>query len=136
VDLYQDATLQDLIRAALTNNYDVRIAAARLEQADAYLMQSRSQLFPQAGYEGVGARGKNSFLGNPTVAEGLTQSSFLGALNATWELDFGAASAALTSRPRANWPCRSQRAVVLAWRPGGEGITIMNDMGRRSPGVR
>ncbi len=114
--LYQDATLQDLIRAALTNNYDVRIAAARLEQADAYLMQSRSQLFPQAGYEGVGARGKNSFLGNPTVAEGLTQSSFLGALNATWELDFWGRIRRLNESARAQYlaSVEGQRAVVLA----------------------
>ena len=30
-EIYQDATLTALIRAALTNNYDLRIAIARVE---------------------------------------------------------------------------------------------------------
>ena len=33
--VYEDATLQALIREALTNNYDLRIAVARVEQARA-----------------------------------------------------------------------------------------------------
>ncbi len=33
--VYQDASLQALIREAFTNNYDLRIAAARVEQSRA-----------------------------------------------------------------------------------------------------
>src|SRR6266481_5869949 len=33
--VFHDEALQDLIRTALTNNYDVRIAVARIEQARA-----------------------------------------------------------------------------------------------------
>jgi len=45
-DVYQDATLPSLHPEALTNNYDLRIAATRVEQARAVAMQARSQLSP------------------------------------------------------------------------------------------
>jgi outer membrane protein TolC len=35
-DIYRDETLKALIFTALTNNYDVRIAATRVEQARAF----------------------------------------------------------------------------------------------------
>src|SRR5262245_35139268 len=44
--VYQDATLQALVREAFTNNYDLRIAFARVEQARALAMQARSQFVP------------------------------------------------------------------------------------------
>jgi len=40
-ELFHDEELQALIRSALTNNYDVRIAAARVEQARAILAENR-----------------------------------------------------------------------------------------------
>ena len=56
-ELFQDEALQALIRSALTNNYDVRIAAARVEQARAILAENRSGYFPQITYQGsVGDR--------------------------------------------------------------------------------
>src|SRR5678815_4311780 len=51
--IYQDETLQALIREAFTNNYDLRIAAARVEQARAIAMQARSQFVPGATYGGT-----------------------------------------------------------------------------------
>jgi outer membrane protein, multidrug efflux system len=45
--IYQDPTLQSLIREALENNLDVRIAAARIEQAHAILGSTRLQQLPQ-----------------------------------------------------------------------------------------
>jgi outer membrane protein, multidrug efflux system len=46
-DLYQDAKLQELIRTAMTGNADVRVAAARVEEARALLGSSRLGLLPQ-----------------------------------------------------------------------------------------
>src|SRR5262245_26990621 len=51
--IYQDQTLQALIREAFTNNYDLRIAATRVEQAQALAMQARSQFVPSASYGGT-----------------------------------------------------------------------------------
>ncbi len=54
--VFQDPELQNLIRTALDRNYDVRIAAARILQAQAQVGITRSQQFPQinasAGYTG------------------------------------------------------------------------------------
>ena len=86
-DVYNDDTLTALIRIALTNNYDLRIAVTRVEQARAITIQTRSQFFPQVAYEGEAARGKNSLLGTPVPTGRATANSFLGVFNASWEVD-------------------------------------------------
>ena len=45
-ELFQDKELQGLIRTALSNNYDVRIAATRVLQAQAQLGITRADQFP------------------------------------------------------------------------------------------
>lgn len=54
--VYQDEALQKLIRAAVAQNYDVRIGASRIMQAQAQVGIARSQSFPQVsgtlGYTG------------------------------------------------------------------------------------
>jgi multidrug efflux system outer membrane protein len=87
-EIFNDATLTNLIQLALTNNYDIRIATARVEQARALAEQARSQFFPQAGYDVNGYRGKNASGGSANAqGKGATTSSFEAALNATWEID-------------------------------------------------
>jgi outer membrane protein, multidrug efflux system len=44
--VYQDPVLQGLIKEALTNNYNVRIAAANIEEASATLGVTRANQFP------------------------------------------------------------------------------------------
>ncbi len=46
--VFQDETLQALIKEALANNYDMRIAAARVMEANANLGITRANQFPQA----------------------------------------------------------------------------------------
>ena len=62
--VYQDEFLQALVREAFTNNYDLRIAAARVEQARAIAMQARSQFVPSATYGGTVSRGRNELFGS------------------------------------------------------------------------
>ena len=45
-EVFQDPKLQDLIRTALQQNYDVRIAAARILEAQASLGITRADEFP------------------------------------------------------------------------------------------
>jgi outer membrane protein, multidrug efflux system len=45
-EVFQDPQLRDYIAEGLTNNYDVRIAAARVLEAEAALGLARSQYFP------------------------------------------------------------------------------------------
>ena len=47
--VYQDQTLQALLKEALTNNYDIRIAASRILQAQASLGVTRANQFPTVG---------------------------------------------------------------------------------------
>jgi multidrug efflux system outer membrane protein len=51
--VYQDEALQALLKEALTNNYDIRIAASRIMQAQASLGVTRANQFPTLG--GVGS---------------------------------------------------------------------------------
>src|SRR5215831_11715392 len=51
-DVYRDETLKSLIHIALTNNYDVRIAATRVEQARELSAQARAQFLPSINYQG------------------------------------------------------------------------------------
>jgi multidrug efflux system outer membrane protein len=50
--MFHDEKLQDLIRAALVYNYDLRDAVTRVEQARANLGITRSNQFPQFGAQG------------------------------------------------------------------------------------
>ena len=50
-ELFKDAVLQDLIREALKNNYDYRLAVARVEEQQALLGVTRSQYYPQIAYD-------------------------------------------------------------------------------------
>lgn len=89
-EIFQDPTLAALIRRALTNNFDARIAIARVEEARHVAAQARSQLVPSVGYQGQLSRGRNGFLGNPNPAGPAgahTGESVFAALSASWEID-------------------------------------------------
>jgi multidrug efflux system outer membrane protein len=65
--VFQDETLQALIKEALTNNYDMKIAAARVLQANANLGITRANQFPQVnGSFGIVNERNSFFLNNPT----------------------------------------------------------------------
>ncbi len=85
--VYRDNTLQSLIREALTNNYDLRIAMTRVEQARAVAMQARSQFVPNAGYSGVVSRGRNDLFGSAYPNNATVAGSASATLNAFWEVD-------------------------------------------------
>jgi multidrug efflux system outer membrane protein len=82
-EVFHDEVLQGLIAEALKNNYDLLTAIARVESSRGVLISTRSQMFPQATYEG-GAQRSREFLG---FAPNRTLNVFLGTLNASWEID-------------------------------------------------
>src|SRR5439155_11624499 len=85
-DVYQDPTLQALVREAFTNNYDLRIAVTRVEQARAVAMQARSQFVPSLNYNGSVSRGRNEAFGSPLPNNANTLSSAAATLSAFWEV--------------------------------------------------
>jgi NodT family efflux transporter outer membrane factor (OMF) lipoprotein len=77
-DLFQDEALRKLIQQALAANYNVLIAAQRVEEAQGQLQATRSALFPQLNAQGVAAR---------QGTKSPTQSSVGGFGVASWEID-------------------------------------------------
>jgi multidrug efflux system outer membrane protein len=85
--VYRDNTLQALVREALTNNYDLRIAVTRVEQARASAMQARAQFVPNVVYNGTVSRGRNDLFGSTFPNNAQTASSAVATLNTFWEVD-------------------------------------------------
>lgn len=86
-EVYRDNTLQALIQEALTNNYDLRIAMARVEQARALATQARSQFVPGVNYNGAVSRGRNELFGSGFPNDAQTVNSAIASLNVFWEVD-------------------------------------------------
>jgi outer membrane protein, multidrug efflux system len=86
--IFNDETLQRLISEALQNNYDLRVAVTRVEQARQIAAQARAQFFPTINYDGAVATGRNSFLTTPSPSGGKTSDSALLDLSVFWEVDF------------------------------------------------
>ena len=109
--VFQDEQLQELIREALFQNYDVRIAATRVLQAQAVLGIARADQFPTiAG----GVAASNSRLPQTKVAPPFETSSNQVNLSLVWELDFWgkfrrATEAARASLLATEW---GQKAVI------------------------
>jgi multidrug efflux system outer membrane protein len=59
-EAFHDPKLQELIRTALKQNYDLQLAAERINSARAQVMVTRSSLFPQVGGNGNFAGGKDA----------------------------------------------------------------------------
>jgi multidrug efflux system outer membrane protein len=116
---FDDPVLDQLIAEALAANRNVKVAVANVEQAAAVLTQTRSALFPQVGYSGVGGRARSSEAGAaPEVARLLPnpQSSYEALLSATWEIDLWGRIRRLSESARANLLAtdEARRGVVLS----------------------
>jgi len=114
--VYGDSTLQTLVREAFTNNYDLRIAVTRVEQARQVAVQARSQFFPSADYNGVVSRGRNDLFGGVFPNNGTTASSATATLNAFWELDLWGRIRRLNESARAQFMAseEARRGVRLS----------------------
>ncbi len=115
-EVFKDPTLQDLVRTALTNNYDLKQAVARVEQSRNLAIAARSQFFPQIGYNGNVGRGRNALYNAPAATLGATDSSALASLNATWEIDFWGRIRRLSQSAQAQYLAtdEARRAVTIS----------------------
>jgi multidrug efflux system outer membrane protein len=98
-DIFQDEQLRALIRTALAQNYDLRIAGSRVLEAHAQLGITRADQFPALGAGAAidGTRAAQSkFL--PTFETSTGEVS----LSAAWELDFWGKFRRATEAARAN----------------------------------
>jgi multidrug efflux system outer membrane protein len=115
-ELFQDKELQGLIRTALKNNYDVRIAAARVLQAQAQLGITRADQFPSVAVGG-NITSQQSAKSGPFPSFQATQ----GELDATgsWNIDFWGRFRRATEAARANllaseWAQKEVIATLVA----------------------
>ena len=114
-DVFKDAALQELIRAALTNNYDLKQAVARVEQARNVAVAAGASLFPQIAHGGDVGRGRNALINTPAPLNGVTESSAQANLNAVWEIDLWGRIRRLSE---------SARAQYLATEEARRGVTL------------
>ncbi len=119
--VYEDPILQSLVREAITNNYDLLIATARVEQARALAVQARSQFFPNLDYNGAISRGRNELFGSLFPNKGVTTSSALVSLNTFWELDLWGRIRRLNEAARA-------RALASEDARTGVMLTLLSDV--------
>ncbi|MGE4178926.1 MAG: efflux transporter outer membrane subunit [Limisphaerales bacterium] len=115
-EVFKDAILVDLITTAVTNNYDLRQAVARVEQAHNQAVAARAPLFPEIGYGGSVGRGRNALFNAPAALNGATQSSASASLSAFWEVDLWGRIRRLSEAARAEYLAtdEARRAVTTA----------------------
>ena len=113
-EVFREPELQDLIRTALANNYDVRIAAQRVLEQQAQLKITRSQEFPNlsVGGTGIGAELPDS-LSSTLGGTSLFAGSF--DLSSAWTPDFWGLYRRQTQAARAQLLAQvwAQRAVRM-----------------------
>ncbi len=98
--LFQDPQLEELIRTALAENRDVRLAAARIEEARAAVGYNRADMWPAIGYE-ANIQGGNL---NTVLNSGKTtnHNTYYAAPFLSWEIDFWGKYRSATEAARAN----------------------------------
>jgi len=105
--LFDDQALRDLIKEALQANYDIRIAAERIVQAEGRLSATRSLFSPQMNLTTDAAR---------TGVSSPLQSTGRGFGSATWEIDLFGKLRRSTEAARAEFlaSADNQKAIMQA----------------------
>jgi multidrug efflux system outer membrane protein len=112
--VFQDPKLQDLIRTAIKQNYDLQLATERIGAARAQLAVTRSSLFPQVSGNGTFSGGK----------ENLEQSKFnflTLTADAAFQLDFFGKLRRATEAARAELLATEDARQVVA-------LTLVSDV--------
>jgi len=87
-EVFKDDRLKNLVQTALANNYDLRIAVTRIEQARQIAAQARAQYFPFVNYQATASNGKNEFAGSVVPSGGgKERGTFVGVATVAWEAD-------------------------------------------------
>jgi len=122
-EVFEDPILKELIREALRNNYDVRIAAARVQEARAGFVATRSDLFPSLDYGGTVARSNATpgILGSLGPQAPTTSNFYSFTLAMSWELDIWG---------RIRRSTEAARATLLATEDARRGVwlTLVSDL--------
>jgi outer membrane protein, multidrug efflux system len=112
--VFHDPALQALIGEGLSNNYDLRVAVARIQEASAQVGVARADLYPQVGYQAYASRQKTLVPFEPPVYP--TYNSLGLAASAAWEIDLWGRVRHATEAASANLYAQEdvRRAVMLS----------------------
>jgi len=112
-ELFHDPVLNELIDHALAGNYDVAIAAERVEEAAARAGIARSEFFPSINYGAGFSRGRNSIYVSPFST--VTGNAWSTNVNFGWELDVWGRIRRLNESARAQYLAteEARRGVLL-----------------------
>jgi multidrug efflux system outer membrane protein len=114
---FNDPVLDELVRVALENNLDVRIAAARIMEYAARVDIARAGLYPQLGYGGSASSSQASRTTGNGIPSGISRMSdnFQTGINLGWELDFWGRIQRATEAARADMLAEEagRRSVIL-----------------------
>jgi outer membrane protein, multidrug efflux system len=116
--------LTALVREAVDHNPDLKIAAARVEQARSLIKSAAAPANPKLDLEATGFNTQRNFVGFPIPGAGdgvlkVTSESYALNLIANWELDIwgryrAATSAAIAATQGAEQDARAARAAIAA----------------------
>ncbi|HSH54918.1 MAG TPA: efflux transporter outer membrane subunit [Methylotenera sp.] len=86
--LYQDQTLNDLVEKALQNNTDIKLAVARIEEADAVMREVGAALFPRVDLDAAGTRSRVTEAGAFPAFGDNPRNNYSVQLGTSFEIDF------------------------------------------------
>ena len=120
---FGDTGLDSVVEECLRNNHDLRIAAVRVDRAEAQAVISGADTLPALGLQVDGAKSQRNFIGFPIPGmQGIPRNRFSNygtALNLSWELDIwgrlrSGRSAALADRQAAMADLHGARLSLVA----------------------
>lgn len=86
--LYQDQTLNDLVSKAMQNNTDIKLAVARIEEADAGMQIVGAATFPQVDFDAAASRKRvTESSAFPQIGKN-PRSNYIAQFGTSFELDF------------------------------------------------
>ena len=113
---FGDETTIKLVELALANNTDLRVAAARVLEAEAGLKRAGGARLPQVGYGASASKQKNSFVLPEVGRRTIDSTTYSYEFNVAWQADlFG----------RLKRTRQSQWALLLAEEASQEAVTHM-----------
>src|SRR5260370_30718219 len=122
-NLFSDQTLNQMVTAALAHNFDLRIAAERVEEARSQLGITRANQYPFVNVQGGFTGTRSSGLARLPVPPGTNLSSSFTTLGAalSWALDIWGRLRRLTEAARASYLASEEgrRAV---------GVSLLSDV--------
>jgi len=113
--LFEDAQLNALIEKAYQNNVDIKLAAARIEEADAQMREVGANLLPSVDLGGEAVRKRVTEAGTATQVSINPSSNYNLALNSSIELDFWGKLRRAKEAARANYLSTQYAKETVLW---------------------